>query len=97
MRFRQFLEEFNLVDVRVMILRSLGANPDDKAAHNAPLIQFADPEELKNKILNFPGLKDIISQSPSALKAVQSAQQNNLTVGQLAGLLAKTGSPNEAI
>lgn len=92
-----FCEEFNLGDVRVMLLRALGANPDDKAAHNAPLVQFADPEELKNKILKFPGLQDIISRSPSALKALQNAQQTNLTVGQLAGIIAQQEPEREPI
>ena len=91
MKFRDFVklkEGVDLNDIRAMILRAIGGNPDSKEAFDAPLTQFVEPGELTNKLNSLKGLADLLQNNPAAIDALQNAQANSLTVGQLAAILA---------
>ncbi len=86
---RRLVEELGLSidNLRGMILKALGGNPDNKDAYNSPIIQFADPQALMDKLYSLKGLEQLINNNPAAIKALEKAQQTNLTVGELAGIL----------
>jgi hypothetical protein len=94
MKFRDFVrlkEGVDLSDIRDMILRAIGGNPESHEAFNAPLTQFVEPGDLVNRLNSLKGLADLIKDNASAIDAIQNAQTNNLTVGQLAVILTRQG------
>lgn len=86
---KRFNEDLGLDinDLRGMILKALGGNPDNKEAYNTSIVQFAEPGQLMQKLNSLKGLGQLIQQSPAAIEGLEKAQQTNLTVGQLAMLL----------
>ena len=91
MKFSEYVklrENVDLNDNRSMILRALGGNPESQEAFDAPLTQFVEPGQLADKLNSLTGLADFIQNNPASVEAIQNAQQNNLTVGQLAAILA---------
>ena len=95
MKFREYVakrltEGLALQDVRRMIIRALGGNPDSNDATNAPLTQFVEPTELLDRLNSLTGLQKLIQNSPSAMDAIQNADQHNLTANQLAAILANS-------
>lgn len=94
MKFREYVQRRLVEDagltidsLRAMIVKALGGNPDNKEAYNSPLVQFAEPGELLDKLNSLNGLEQLINNNSAALEALQKAQQTNLTVGELAGIL----------
>lgn len=75
--------------LRAMILKALGGNPNNKEAYNTPLVQFAEPGQLIQRLNSLKGLEQILAQTPSATVALEKAQQTNLTIGQLAMILTQ--------
>lgn len=94
LRFREYVQQTDLgLDInglRAMILKALGGNPENKEAYNTPLVQFAEPGQLIQRLNSLKGLEQIIAQNPSATAALEKAQQTNLTVGQLAMVLIQS-------
>jgi hypothetical protein len=82
--------------LRGMILKALGGNADNKDAYNSPLTQFAEPTELVQRLYSLKGLEQLISANPAALQALEKAQQTNLTVGELAGILLSSQPQGQA-
>jgi hypothetical protein len=92
LQFREYAQirenlGLDINSLRAMILKALGGNPENKEAYNTPLVQFAEPGQLIQRLNSLKGLEQLITQSPSALAALEKAQQTNLTVGQLAMVL----------
>jgi len=87
--YRRLIEDYQLDinTLRSMILKALGANSSNKEAYNAPLSQFAEPSEMIARLNSLKGLEQLISSNPAAIAALEKAQQTNLTVGELAGIL----------
>ena len=95
LRFREYAQRmdenlgFDINGLRAMILKALGGNPENKEAYNTPLVQFAEPNQLTQRLNSLKGLEQLIAQTPSATAALEKAQQTNLTVGQLAMILSQ--------
>lgn len=89
---RRFMEDVGLSidELRSMIVKALGGNPESKDAYNSPLVQFAEPGALMDKLNTLQGLASLIQNNAAAQEALQKAQQTNLTVGELVGILLTT-------
>ncbi len=95
MKFRDYVskrltEGLNIQDVRRMIVRALGGNADSNEASNAPLTQFVEPTEILDRLNSLSGLRSLFQNSPSAMDAIENADQHSLTVNQLAAILANS-------
>ena|ERR1700677_3162 len=94
-KFKDYIEQRLLEDMELtpdeiqsMILKSLGVNSGSKEATNTPLSVLAEPGELAQKLNSLNGLRALIQNHPGAIAAISAVPGNNLTVGQLAGILA---------
>jgi hypothetical protein len=94
-RFHQYVERrlredagLDINSLRAMILDALHANAESQDAYNSPLVQFAQPGELMDRLNSLKGLQQLIQSNDAAQKAIMNAQQTNLTVGELAGILS---------
>jgi hypothetical protein len=94
MKFREFARrrlmedmQLDINSLRSMILKALGANPENQDAWNSPLVQFAEPQEIIRRLNSLKGLEQLIATNSAAQMAIQKAPQTQLTVGDLSQIL----------